>query len=1715
MLHNDLPPFLNWFRQAKLVNRPVSSSVAGKPIAAVRALVMTIILAVFAQTSFAGILNRNGWVASANNGNSSAASALDGDSSTRWTTGTSQTNGMWFQVDMGSWPAPTFTNIVLDATASPGDYPRGYQVNVSSDGVAWGSPIASGAGSSAVTSISFAAVTARYVRVTQTGSVSGTWWSIHEFNVYGTRLPKIVTGLTAMAGNGQVGLSWTPAPDAATYNVQRSLVSGGSYTTNANGITVTNYIDSNVTNNVTYYYVVSGLSGSGQGSNSLEVSATPTWPPIYTNVTAGNWSMVTWLPNPPGQPFPSIFTTNVFNNTATSNSTNDMGSFVLNRLLFANQAVNLAGNPLVLDGSQPLVTNTQNYAFDIANNLMLDQNTLFGVSANTMTLDGNISGTGSLTKGGPGTLVINNANTYSGGTVVTNGTLTVSTTGSLGSGDVSISTNAICVLQNTNAIATAAYVTADGLLNLAYSGTMTVNRLYIGGISQPAGIWNAARSAVHFAGTGNLNVAAQMVIPNIDPLLDACNVSWNVPGTNSAQSMPIGNGDIGLNVWTETNGDLDFYIGKTDAWGDNVVANNGLMKVGGVHVSLNPRPLVTGANFLQVLKVRTSEITIQESNATLRVWVDANNPVIRVEVTNPQPVSVSVSLNNWRPGSAEDVTMMGQSTNLIWYHRNLAPADPHVANITFGAVISGAGLVNQSSNVLSATSPSNYQLISIYPLTATTATSNQWVTQVTQQAAQIGALDLEQSRTAHQAWWDQFWHRSWVYAWGDQTATNTTAGYVLQRFVTGCGGRGAYPIKFNGSIFIVTNPAEGYDPDTRDWGGQYWMQNTRAMYWPRLMAGDFDIMRPLFNMYAGQLPGNEVQVAGYYGHGGAYFQETAPFWGGLPYMGPEVAANFTAHYFTPILELSMMMLDYYEYTGDATFAQQTLVPVASAGLQFFDQHFGRDANGKLLLDPDNAIEMFWKVHDPAPDIAGLTAVLPRMIGLPTNLVSRAQVAAWTNLLAQLPPLPTTNMSGQTYLLPYTGVQTNASHNGENPELYAIYPFRLYGLGKPNFQVGLNSFNARKQTQMGCWVQDPIQSAMVGLSSVAESYVSYNLTRQDPAQKFPAFWVKGNDYSPDEDNGGNGENGLQEMLMQVNEQTILLLPAWPAGWSGYFKLNAPFQTTVQGTIVNGKVTVLDVLPRSRKVNVIDMSTLTSTFSTGYDVLSAQDTIAPVKQTVPGGLNVLATNGVDFSTGEEAFNVLDGNLGTKYCNKSQDGLNAPGVNTGFVITPALGATVINGFQFATANDVPARDPVTVTVEGSNAANANQAGGGGFVLLYQGTSGLLQNSDRSSWGLFGNFTNTAAYKTYRILVTTTSGGASADGAQYSEVKLMGIPQTPLPGSNVLSAADVTVSLKQTSQGNANVLAVSGTDFSSTESSANVKDGNLGTKYYNTAQDGSNPRGVNTGFVITPQTGYTIIDGIQMGSGNDVRDRDPVSITIEGSNDANAGQAGNNSFTPIWAGPTSFMLDPGRSAYGANYSFINAAAYRSYRVLVTGVFAGDGGGTQYSEARLFGRMITAPAIPTNVVATAGNAQVTLNWPAAAGALGYNVKRATVNNGPYTTLASAPGTNYTDSSSITNGSTYYYVVVATNGPLASLNSVQVSATPQPPLPIILSAVMFSGGQIQLSWTNNASALYYASDITAPIVWTLVTNPPVYSGGQWLLSLPTGTNNRGFYRLQQ
>ena len=133
--------------------------------------------------------------------------------------------------------------------------------------------------------------------------------------------------------------------------------------------------------------------------------------------------------------------------------------------------------------------------------------------------------------------------------------------------------------------------------------------------------------------------------------------------------------------------------------------------------------------------------------------------------------------------------------------------------------------------------------------------------------------------------------------------------------------------------------------------------------------------------------------------------------------------------------------------------------------------------------------------------------------------------------------------------------------------------------------------------------------------------------------------------------------------------------------------------------------------------------------------------------------------------------------------------------------------------------------------------------------------------------------------------------------------------------------------------------------------------------------------------------------------------------------------------------------TATSASYTDLGLAHGTTYYYVVSGVnYVGEGVNSGQASA------ITAPATPTGLVATPGNAQVALTWSSTTGAATYNVKRSTTSGGPYSTIASPSGASYTDTG-LSNGTTYYYVVSAVNTGGESANSSEASATPLAPLP--------------------------------------------------------------------
>jgi hypothetical protein len=154
------------------------------------------------------------------------------------------------------------------------------------------------------------------------------------------------------------------------------------------------------------------------------------------------------------------------------------------------------------------------------------------------------------------------------------------------------------------------------------------------------------------------------------------------------------------------------------------------------------------------------------------------------------------------------------------------------------------------------------------------------------------------------------------------------------------------------------------------------------------------------------------------------------------------------------------------------------------------------------------------------------------------------------------------------------------NNCENPELYAVFPFRVCSFEKPNAELGVQALKHRGDQGHSGWRQDDLFMAYLGLTNDAQANLVARAREHDAACRFPAFWGPNYDWTPDQDHGGVLMRTAQAMLMQTEGRRIFLLPAWPREWDCEFKLHAPYQTVVEGTVRDGKLVALRVTPDER-------------------------------------------------------------------------------------------------------------------------------------------------------------------------------------------------------------------------------------------------------------------------------------------------------------------------------------------------------------------------------------------------------------------------------------------------------------------------------------------------------------------------------------------------------
>jgi len=309
--------------------------------------------------------------------------------------------------------------------------------------------------------------------------------------------------------------------------------------------------------------------------------------------------------------------------------------------------------------------------------------------------------------------------------------------------------------------------------------------------------------------------------------------------------------------------------------------------------------------------------------------------------------------------------------------------------------------------------------------------------------------------------------------------------------------------------------------------------------------------------------------------------------------------------------------------------------------------------------------------------------------------------------------------------------------------------------------------------------------------------------------------------------------------------------------------------------------------------------------------------------------------DSPANEDPANAIDNTL-DKYLNFGEE-------NSGFIVTPSFGASVLNGFQITTANDAEERDPTDWQLFGTNDAvtSANHSDGSdeNWTLIDSGTLALPALRDTA--GPITAVTTADAYTSYRMIFTDVKNSGGANSMQFAEIQFFG---DSAANAGLLSPADAILAIDLDGD----------SDYPENETPVDAIDRTL-DKYLNFGKE-------NAGFIVTPGAGSSTVNGFQITTANDLEERDPASWTLYGTNGTIASSDNSNGSAETWTliDSGSLALPAARDTLGAIVDVTNSTEYTSYRMVFPTLKNGTAANSmQIGEIQFFGENDVEPAPP------------------------------------------------------------------------------------------------------------------------------------------------------------
>lgn len=688
---------------------------------------------------------------------------------------------------------------------------------------------------------------------------------------------------------------------------------------------------------------------------------------------------------------------------------------------------------------------------------------------------------------------------------------------------------------------------------------------------------------------------------------------WTSQSKNASESMPCGGHDIGLNVWVE-DGDILFYL-QQSGWFDE---NNTLLKAGRWRLHIDGNPFAK--DFEQRLCLSDGTIYIKGTGVKVHLWADVFEPIVFMELDAQRKTGATLSYESWRYHDRQVTKAECQQCSYKWnipqdcvtFADNIIPSGHRLEVLhvnkeqtVFDYTVTREGLDPIKPQLQNPLAGRKMRLVMEAPSFTYKGThQGQYIStdyqawdfttkDIRKTVVRIMADNHEKETAPHSfsnlslktykkrssSWWHDYWQRSWIIS-DNEELKPLLRNYELFRYMLGCNAYSEWPTKFNGGIFtfdpVFVDSTAPFTPDYRKWGGgTMTAQNQRLVYWPLLKSGDTDLMKAQFDTYLRMLPNARTRTKFFWSHDGACFAEQIENFGlpnpteyGKFREGSDrgVERNAWLEYeWDTVLEFCLMILQAKDYTD---FDITPYEPLICDCLTFFDAHYqyeaskrgvkAFDADGKLIIYPGSGCETYKMAYNPSSTIAALMAV--------HQAWGKDSVQA-----SHIPEIPLRTIDGKTCIAP--AIVWARIQNVETPQLYPVFPWRIYGLGRQNLDIAKNTYlydpHAIEMRSSKGWKQDPIWAACLGLTDEAARLMKEKFA--DGPYRFPAFWEPAFDWAPDCNRGGSAMISLQEMLLQETPAgELLLFPSWPKSWNVKFKLHATGGRSVIAEMKDGKI-----------------------------------------------------------------------------------------------------------------------------------------------------------------------------------------------------------------------------------------------------------------------------------------------------------------------------------------------------------------------------------------------------------------------------------------------------------------------------------------------------------------------------------------------------------------